>query len=382
MKKLLAILTLSLSIGLSSSAQTNGLNGGTVWFAISRITSSNGTVIISPTNGQGAVVDLSALGGGGSLGPGAAGTNIYVSSSVVGTNTNYVLNTTATIIIPGSFFALQGLIEGSNLLAVANVAWLSNAIGNGFGVFGLPLSGITPYTQASGLLMAQNNQVIISTNAYGLAVDHGKAQMSNGLVTIYSPLAYETNTIGAFYHSTDHPFTHSILDYRNVTNGVSFDVISGNTIDTNFVDWWIFSGGKIQTNTTSTPTLDYYTITVTPGVNGTMSPVGTASYLVGSSLTITASPSVGYIANVWSVDSTPVQTNGNTYTLQNIQGGHTVVCTFASQTYTLTYSVVGGIGGTLSVPGGSAGSVTVSAGTNIVFTASPSNTFSINQWIV
>lgn len=71
-----------------------------------------------------------------------------------------------------------------------------------------------------------------------------------------------------------------------------------------------------------------YTITSSAGANGSIAPNGTATVNTGVNLSFTAAPNSGYDVQTWTVDGTPVQTGGTTYTLTNITANHTVFVTF------------------------------------------------------
>ena len=71
-----------------------------------------------------------------------------------------------------------------------------------------------------------------------------------------------------------------------------------------------------------------YTISASAGSGGSISPNGTFTKNAGDNQAFTASPSANYVVNQWLVDSGVVQTGGTSYTLYNIQAGHTVQVTF------------------------------------------------------
>jgi hypothetical protein len=90
----------------------------------------------------------------------------------------------------------------------------------------------------------------------------------------------------------------------------------------------------------------------------------------------TATPNTGYNVNQWSVDGTPVQTGGTTYTLTNVTANHTVSVTFVIQTFTVTPSA--GANGSISP----STPQTVNYNASIMFTATPNTGYNVDQWLV
>jgi hypothetical protein len=72
-------------------------------------------------------------------------------------------------------------------------------------------------------------------------------------------------------------------------------------------------------------------VTSSAGPGGKINPNGLSVVAPGSSLTFTAVPATdGFVVSQWFVDTTakPAQSGGTTFTLSNIQSGHTVLVTF------------------------------------------------------
>jgi hypothetical protein len=76
-----------------------------------------------------------------------------------------------------------------------------------------------------------------------------------------------------------------------------------------------------------------YTITVTQGANGTISP-GTTTVAQGSSATFAIAPSSGYTIASVTVDGVSVGTVSS-YTFSNVQAAHTITAAFTSGTPTV-----------------------------------------------
>jgi len=101
-------------------------------------------------------------------------------------------------------------------------------------------------------------------------------------------------------------------------------------------------GGITNTATVALTILQTFNVTssVTNNVGGTVSP-GSATVVSGGSIVLTVTPAVGYnLATLIDngTDVTAAVTNGN-YTISNIIAAHTVVATFAINTYDVTASV-------------------------------------------
>ena len=98
---------------------------------------------------------------------------------------------------------------------------------------------------------------------------------------------------------------------------------SGNSSSTSIT----MNGPIFETaNFTANPTT--YTITASAGSGGSISPNGSFSRNAGDSQAFTATPNVSYMVNQWLVDSGVAQTGGTSYSLNNIQSGHSVQVTF------------------------------------------------------
>jgi hypothetical protein len=115
------------------------------------------------------------------------------------------------------------------------------------------------------------------------------------------------------------------------------------------VNQWLLDGSVVQTGGTSyalnniqaghavqvtfTYATTQYTISASAGSGGSINPSGSFTVSAGSNQTLTATANANYIINQWYVDSTVMQVGGTTYTIYNIQAGHSVEVTF---TYILT----------------------------------------------
>lgn len=83
-------------------------------------------------------------------------------------------------------------------------------------------------------------------------------------------------------------------------------------------------------------------ITPSAGANGAISPSTPQTVTRGSDITFTGLPDPGFAVDTWSVDGTPVQSGGATFTLSDITTDHTVNVTFSG----IVAVVAGDVGGT------------------------------------
>ena len=74
-----------------------------------------------------------------------------------------------------------------------------------------------------------------------------------------------------------------------------------------------------------------YTVTLSAGVGGTISPSGSQIVNEGNNLTFTVTPNNCYVVDVVTVNGTPVTLNNNSYTISNIRQNTTVQVSFVNQ---------------------------------------------------
>ena len=101
---------------------------------------------------------------------------------------------------------------------------------------------------------------------------------------------------------------------------------------------------------TATWTANAFDITVTQGLNGTISP-STSTLDYGSNQTFTITPDTGYSISTVTIDdvSNPVSAAAGSHTFSNILATHTITASFSAISYTITYnSGANGAGGPLT----------------------------------
>ena len=100
-----------------------------------------------------------------------------------------------------------------------------------------------------------------------------------------------------------------------------------------------------------------YTVTPSPGGNGSISPNTVQTVNSGSNLNFSATPNSGYSVSQWSVDGSVVQTGGGSYTLNNVTANHSLSVTFAALSSNADLASLTVSAGTLS-PAFASGTIT------------------------
>lgn len=71
-----------------------------------------------------------------------------------------------------------------------------------------------------------------------------------------------------------------------------------------------------------------YSITATAGPHGAISPSGVVPVISGNNMTFTATPTAGWMVDKWTLDGAVAQAGGNTFTVRQVNGNHTLNVTF------------------------------------------------------
>ena len=108
--------------------------------------------------------------------------------------------------------------------------------------------------------------------------------------------------------------------YTAANGGTEITTSTVFSADTTVYAHWTYTGKDDQTDT-------FYTITVTAGKGGTISPSGSVRVREGGSLTLTITPDKGYVVSNVKVDGKSVGAV-KSYTLTNVMGSHTITVTF------------------------------------------------------
>ena len=117
-------------------------------------------------------------------------------------------------------------------------------------------------------------------------------------------------------------------------------------------------------------------MTATAGINGTITPAGTTSYVFGQDAEFNVNADQGYFIASVTVDGTPILFEPNiemtsyTYTFDNIAANHTISATFAQKMFTVTVNA--GAHGTITPATGN-----YAYGTDVVLTITPNAGYTI-----
>ena len=117
------------------------------------------------------------------------------------------------------------------------------------------------------------------------------------------------------------------------------------------------------------------TITASAGVNGTISPSGVVEVVSGATATFTVTPNTGYHVSDVLVDGASVGAVSS-YTFTNVAANHTITAGFTINTYTITASA--GAYGTISP----LGVVSVASGTTATFIVMPNMGYHVSDVLV
>jgi len=177
----------------------------------------------------------------------------------------------------------------------------------------------------------------------------------------------------------------SVTVNDGANQGFTFTPNAGYHIDSIVVDgaYWgntsPYQFSSVTANHTISVKFAINTYSITSSViggNGTIAPLGVTTVNYGQNQSYTMMPATGYhidsifVNGVYAGKTTP-------YVFTNVQANYTISVKFAINTYTITATVIGGIG-TINPPG----STTVTYGANQTYTITPSTGYHIDTLIV
>jgi len=93
---------------------------------------------------------------------------------------------------------------------------------------------------------------------------------------------------------------------------------------------WPMLGHDAQHTGLYAPVNVSFTVTPSPGANGTISPDTPQTVTYNGSVTFTATPAAGYVVDAWAVDGSMARSGGTTFTLYNVTANRTVNVTFTT----------------------------------------------------
>jgi hypothetical protein len=117
-----------------------------------------------------------------------------------------------------------------------------------------------------------------------------------------------------------------------------------------------------------------YTVSVSAGANGTVSPSGAVSVNSGDTLNLTASPAQGYVVDHWTLNGTAAQQGGTSYSLK-VTSQNTVDVSFTVALYTLNVAVYGQGTYTVNPSGGK-----YALGTMVSVISTPGTGYQFSEW--
>ena len=183
--------------------------------------------------------------------------------------------------------------------------------------------------------------------------------------------------------------TYQFIEWSMVNSGTTNGSINANTFyattpGTAIIRATIENGLAIGTDYTQdfNITVNVLTFSITASVtggNGIITPSGNVSVLPGANQTFTITPNEGYHIDQVLVDgvNNPAAVASGSYTFTNVTTNHTIVASFAINTYTIAASVSGG-NGTITP----SGNVSINHGANQTFTITPNANYHITQVLV
>ena len=250
-----------------------------------------------------------------------------------------------------------GAISPSGAVSVAYGGNQTFAItpNTGYHIAGVSVDNVaqivgTTYT-FTNVTTAHTISATFAINTYTITASSG----ANGAVT---PTGVTTVNYGG-------SLTYTITP--NTGYSVASVVVDGSSLPASTT--YTFSNVQTTHTITATFAINTYSITVTQGSNGIISP-GTTSVNYGGSQTFTITPNTGYsIASVL-VDGSSVRAL-TSYTFSTVQASHTISATFAINTYTITAS--SGANGAVTPTG----VTNINYGGNQTYTITPNTGYSV-----
>ena len=237
-----------------------------------------------------------------------------------------IFDDASTQATPATWSVLSGpaTISSSGLVTANTVSGISAAV---IGA-SVTLNGITKTaTHTINILPVTPTPVLVS-----LAIS-GPTVVVSGNMATYSAIAkFSDNSI-------------QVVDANWNVNSPAATMASGG----------VLTAGAVSAATQITITANYYSqtasqivtiqpavvgVAVTPGMNGTVSPNTQQTVNVGSSITFTAYPSIGFGVDQWLVNNALAQTGGAVFTLNNVNAMTSITVTFKLVSTHLTGSCI------------------------------------------
>ncbi|MFT3909034.1 MAG: T9SS type A sorting domain-containing protein [Ferruginibacter sp.] len=329
--------------------------------------------------------------------PGTGGTITPATGSVnCGDNATYTItpdacHTIADVVVDGVSQGAVGTYTFTNVTAAHTISASFNVIPYTITVTAGANGSITPAT--GSVNCGSNATYTITPNACYSVQDVVVDGVSQGAVGTYTftnvtanhtisatfVLNTYTITVTAGANGSITPATGSVNCGDNATYTITPNacysiadvVVDG--VSQGAVGTYTFTNVTANHTISATFVLNTYTITVTAGANGSITPA-TGSVNCGDNATYTITPNACYSIQDVVVDGVSQGAVG-TYTFTNVTANHTISATFVINTYTIT--VTAGANGSITPATGS-----VNCGSNATYTITPDACYAIADVIV
>jgi len=229
--------------------------------------------------------------------------------------------------------------------AIANVLVDGTSVG---AVTSTTLSNITASHTVSASFVAKTYTVAMSAGAGGSVSPSGNVSVTHG-----------GNLTVSIAPNTGYAIANVLVDGTSVgavTSTTLSNVTASHTVSASFV-------------------AKTYTVAMSAGEGGSVSPSGNVSVTHGGNLTVSIAPNTGYAIADVQVDGASIGAVVS-HTLQNVTGSHTVSASFVAKTYTVAVSA--GAGGSVTP----SGSVSVTNGGNLTVSIAPNTGYAIADVLV
>lgn len=206
------------------------------------------------------------------------------------------------------------------------------------------------------VVLFEKNHYTITTAGYG-----------NGTVSAGADFDYDPEHTYTFTATPDAGYRIASIYRNNVALAVNDPVTGYTETLTNILSDYNYQVHFVQ---------NLYTVTATSGLNGTVTPAGTTSYVFGQDVEYNVNANQGYYIASVTVDGEPilfepgVEMTSYTYTFANIAEDHTISATFAQKMFTVTVNA--GAHGTITPA-----TASYAYGTDVTFNIAPAAGYTI-----
>ena len=308
--------------------------------------------------------------------------NCYVTGQITGTG-----NYTGGLV---GYVVSGAICNITNCYTECNVTG-TNRVGGLLGIYSSGSQGTISYCYTKGTITGNGvciGGIIGTTDATTITVKNCVA--ANDTVKNLGTQLYFGKIIGCNEGTVQNCYSLNTMVFAN-GNGVNgtpkpLSDLQSQSFYTTSSNWnttpWNFSEIWTICNSKSFPYFQYeqkncnFTITPSATAGGNISPSTPQTIPQNSNITFTAIPDNCKEVDVWKINNIPVQTSGNTYTIQNVQSDQTVEVSFKTTTYTITPLPT--TNGTISPNSPQ----TVDCNGFIVFTATPNTNYTVDKWFV